>query len=122
MTDTFNNFVVYGEIDDFNSDGSLKEPNGVPTIIFLGASWCGHCKTLKPAYGESAEKLKGKVRFMTLQDSDEEKSNMDACKMISKIINLKGFPTLLKLNKEGKIVEEYNGKRTQEAICEWSEK
>ena len=116
----FDKFVVYGETTDFNENGSLKNANGYPTIIMLGAPWCGHCKNLKPIFGECGERLAGRVRCMTLQESGEAPSNTQACGMISKLINLRGYPTLLKLDANGNIVGEFQGQRTAEAICQWA--
>ena len=118
--DKFDKYVAYGEVSDFNENGSFKTPNNYPTIVMLGAPWCGHCKHLKPIFADCAERLAGKVRCITLQESGEQPTNTEACKIVGKVINLRGYPTLLKLNTEGNIVGDYDGQRTVDAICQWA--
>jgi protein disulfide-isomerase len=81
--------------------------------VFLGvfASWCGHCKAMKPAYESIARRIRDSGLNDTLliaqMDGTENESHMDD-------VDWKGFPTLLFFNKGVKV--EYSGGRDEESI------
>jgi thioredoxin-like negative regulator of GroEL len=118
--ETFDKYVMYGEVADFTENGNLKNSNGYPTIVMIAAPWCGHCKTLKPIFGDCASRLKDKVRWVTLQESGEQPSNSQACEMLGKIIKLRGFPTMVKFDVNGNRLGEYEGQRSVDAIAQWA--
>jgi protein disulfide isomerase len=80
--------------------------------VFLGvfAPWCGHCQTLKPAFEEAATRVRGDAVFASLDGSD--KANAE----IVQRLGVKGFPAL-KIFTDGKLVEDYQGERTAEALA-----
>ena len=49
--------VAYLEVDDINSDGSLKPHvgNGKPVVLMGGAGYCGYCTKAKPALQRLAQ-------------------------------------------------------------------
>ena len=53
------------DIDQDNAAQFDKEIDKRPTIVFVLADWCEHCKTLKPAVAQLRDKLK--IQF---KDSD----------------------------------------------------
>lgn len=90
--------------------------NAVFQIVEFYAPWCGHCKSLKPAYEKAATQLEGLAKVAAI-DCDEE-SNKQLCGSMG----VQGFPTL-KIVRPGKkagrpVVEDYQGARTASGIAE----
>ncbi len=87
------------------------------TFFFLFkcyAPWCGHCKSMAPAYEALAAKIQGLVGVASV-NCDEEK---ELCGMLQ----IKGFPTLKLFgatpNKKGtKDADDYQGARTTAAMA-----
>lgn len=76
------------------------------------APWCGHCKSMAPAYSKLAERMK----------SDEDGipiAKVDATveKELAGKFQIQGFPSL-KMFLNGEPID-YNGERTEEAIHAW---
>ena len=90
--------------------------NNTFQIVEFYAPWCGHCKTLQPAYETAAKKLAGLAKVAAV-NCDE-----DVNKQFCGQMGVKGFPTL-KIIKPGKlssrpVVEDYNGAREAAAIVD----
>ncbi|PRT54101.1 Protein disulfide-isomerase erp38 [Wickerhamiella sorbophila] len=63
--------------------------NGVPTILDIYASWCGHCKTFSPVFDEVAalyEHAKDKIQFVKIDGDIHRKA--------AKKHDVKFFPTI----------------------------
>jgi thioredoxin 1 len=88
-------------------DGGGREP--VKVILFF-APWCSHCKHFMSGPDSVWEKLKQKhghkVKF--------EEVNCDEKPDMATQFGIKGFPTILKLNKDK--VEEFGGDRSLEVL------
>jgi len=86
----FNDNVVMLKKGDFDGDANLK--NGGNVVVLYFANWCGHCKSLKPAYQEFADNAKGFT--VAAVDGDDNDGLTD-------LINSKdeyavhGFPTIV---------------------------
>ncbi|KAH8732767.1 disulfide isomerase-like protein [Phaeosphaeriaceae sp. PMI808] len=84
------------------------------SIVEFYAPWCGHCKSLKPAYETAAKSLAGIAKVAAV-NCDEE-FNKPFCGQMG----VQGFPTL-KIVRPGKkpgkpIVDDYQGERTAKGI------
>ncbi|KAI9866624.1 MAG: hypothetical protein M1813_001176 [Trichoglossum hirsutum] len=80
------------------------------------APWCGHCKSLQPAYEKAAQKLAGFAKVAAVNCDDE--SNKGFCSSMG----VQGFPTL-KIVRPGKklgrpTIEDYQGERSTKAIAD----
>ncbi|KAH3868542.1 protein disulfide-isomerase A5-like [Dreissena polymorpha] len=86
----------------------IKEHNSV--LVMFYAPWCGHCKAMKPAYGEAATQLKeeGVAGVLAAVDATIDSS-------ISSRYEVRGYPTL-KYFKNGKLAYDYGFARTKEAL------
>ena len=85
---------------------------GVSFVKFF-APWCGHCKRLAPTWEELAQKFKNteNVKIGKVDCTEGSDKNRELCDGNG----VTGFPTL-NLYKDGKLVEEYKGKRTLEDL------
>ncbi len=84
------------------------EENNKKRIVFLLASWCGHCKTLKKS--GVIDELKNDNEVEVEVNEDNDKAN--------KKYNVNGFPSILKVNSNGDQVT-FKGSRTAEKIKEF---
>nr|ADD38808.1 Probable protein disulfide-isomerase ER-60 [Lepeophtheirus salmonis] len=79
-------------------------------LVKFYAEWCGHCKSLAPAYEQAASEL--------LQNSPPislVKVNCPENEELCKEFDVSGYPTL-KIFKKGKIISDYKGGRTKNDI------
>lgn len=92
MTDT----LAYLEDSDFDQSGGLINPDipkEIPTVVFIQASWCPHCRNAKPAFQEFANRMKGKVFAATIQSDGERESEKALGKRVKQIKpGFRGFP------------------------------
>lgn len=94
-------------LTDSNFASSIEK--GIWLVKFY-APWCGHCKRLAPTWEELATKAKGSFNVAKLDCTTEKET---ASKQ-----GIQGYPTV-KLFKDGKLIEEYNGPRTVEAFTDF---
>lgn len=75
------------EVDEATAVRALADPSK-PAIVFLYASWCGHCQKMKPVFLDAFQSGKFKnVKMMTL--------NGEKAPQLTKANNISGFPTFL---------------------------
>lgn len=77
-----------------------------PTLLFLYAPWCGHCKRMKPELAAAAEEAGGKYVFAGMDVDTPEAFQ------VREEFNITGFPTVIYF-KNGKRMFDYSGK------CVW---
>jgi thioredoxin domain-containing protein 5 len=105
--------VGYLEDIDF-SDKELKIKDNV--IVFIHASWCGHCKTAHPEYQKLANEMVGdkNIKVAAIQSDGARESERNLGKKLNAIIDgFQGFPTIV-FYKNGNVVDKMNGPRTLE--------
>ncbi|KFZ25007.1 hypothetical protein V502_00533 [Pseudogymnoascus sp. VKM F-4520 (FW-2644)] len=103
------------QVDAKNYDRLIAKSNYTSIVEFY-APWCGHCKSLQPAYENAAKKLAGLAKVAAV-NCDE-----DINKQFCGSMGVQGFPTL-KIVKPGKkfgkpVVEDYQGAREAKPIIE----
>jgi len=81
-------------------------------LVEFYAPWCGHCKSLAPAYSAAATRLKEKGVFLGKVDATVEEA-------LAKEYDVRGYPTL-KFFKKGKAYD-YEGPRDEEGIVNYME-
>lgn len=97
------------QLDASNFDQVVMDESKDVLVAFT-ASWCGHCKAMKPTY----EKVS--VNFLPESDCVIANFEADADKNIpiSQKFGIQSFPTLKFFSKDNKEPEDYNGGRTEE--------
>lgn len=78
-------------------------------LVKFYAPWCGHCKTMQPAYEQLATELLGQVNVAQV--------DVTANKELGRRFNITGFPTL-KFIRLG-MTYNYRGPRTVESMREF---
>lgn len=91
---------------DFNLNSKTLKKNNLKdlNILFVYANWCGHCIRFKKIYIETASAVGSVINFYKV-DSDKSSN-------LLKALNVKGFPTLFIIDKNGKVIKEFNGDRS----------
>lgn len=104
------------------SSDFISSPNGVyintditkknPGMLFIYASWCGHCHRFAPTFNELQKQLGSDFPLVSLEDVELKSGDL------SKHLNVSGFPTIKFFDQTGKIISDYNKNRDKEAILE----
>lgn len=109
--------VGYLEDFDIDNDGNIVNKyilsQGKKTLVFVHASWCGHCVEAKKAYQDFANsKDANKVIVAAIQADGDRQSEKDLSERIPQLkSNFKGFPDYLLYNEQGvRIKKEIKGR------------
>jgi len=105
-----------------NFVSEVFESTGIWMVEFY-APWCGHCKSLAPAWEAAATNLKGIVNIAAV--------NCDEHRELAGMFDIKGFPTILFFGSEQtpnphrpglpwKNPQPYQGQRTASAIASYA--
>jgi thiol-disulfide isomerase/thioredoxin len=113
--------VIYLEDEDF-SNKELKLKGLV--IIFIFASWCGHCKNAHPEYQKFANEMKNNknITIACIQsDGKREGEQLISKKLPTLIEGFRGFPTIVAF-KDGKYVGTLSGSRNEKGFLDFAKK
>lgn len=95
---------------------AIKQAKASGKLIFIDVhtSWCGPCKEMdQTTFSDSQVGGEFNRRFINLKiDAEESKDGP----MISKSYTVTGYPTLLFINSEGKLVKKLVGKQSKEKL------
>lgn len=91
---------------DFESEVLKSE---VPVLVDFWAPWCMPCRMMAPILDELAEALDAKVKIAKVDTENPENQELAVQYQIQSIPNMKLF-------KGGKIVDEFIGMRSKEAL------
>lgn len=80
-------------------------------LIAFTATWCGHCKRLKPTFRSLAKTLEGKVTVVDIEAPDE--------KALASLFNIEGFPKIFLITDWE--VREYEGSRSHDDLTRFCE-
>jgi thiol-disulfide isomerase/thioredoxin len=78
---------------------------GPLTMIVIMADWCGHCQTLKPKYNNIMANSRHTIQNVAVDETMADQFNRALTKSIvgSEPLTVKGFPSLLLLDKNGQV-------------------
>jgi len=96
-------------LDASNFDSKVTNSDELWIVEFY-APWCGHCKSLTPAWKQAAEELDGVVNIGAV-DADQHKS-------LGSKFGVKGFPTIKVFGANKKSPKDYRGGRDATSIVE----
>ena len=99
-----------------NGDVYIRNNSGNPGMLLIYANWCGHCVRFKPSFIELSQMLNkngNDFPFMAIEDSELKKD-------VEKVeaLNFRGYPTIKFFDQNGRIIGDYNGNRTNDAILQ----
>ena len=101
-------------MNESNFDKEVIRASGEKMVIVdFWASWCMPCRMLAPAIEKIAEELKDKVIVAKL--------NVDENKALAAKYDIMSIPNV-KLFKDGKVIDEFVGVKSEKEIKEWLEK
>lgn len=105
--------VVIDVVDKTSADQYNKEMKTQPSMVLHSAKWCGHCKTLKPKWGEFINHMKDKNKKGLIAHVDSE-SREHLAPEVHK--DIEGFPTIVALKPGGALDKKYNRPREPEHL------
>lgn len=91
------------------SEAVVENKSGLPKVIDFYATWCQPCKKLAPVLEELEKSYKGKIEFERL-DAEQPQN-----KAIVEKYEVAAYPTLVFVDKSGKLVDRKEGYADKEA-------
>ena len=105
---------------DISTRGMQRYMNKRDLVVMFHAPWCGHCKQMKPAFTEAAEKLQTTHPHVSLVRYDADKHREDLAglpqdygKNLAQIVQ--GYPPIVFFRARGK-ASIYTGARDAESL------
>jgi hypothetical protein len=109
MGDVFKN-VIHLTPSDVNLDnGQILGMEKYSGLLVVYAPWCGHCKSLKPVWGELARENRN--HFLAIDSTDTESGG----DQLAAKLGVRGYPTIL-VYINGKITEQYQEMRDKDSL------
>ena len=106
------NFNLWKKKDDKKEDSKEGNSNG-KTMVLCHWKDCGHCKRMMPEW-DKLEANHGTTLTVKKVEKDEDPALM-------KKHSVKGFPTILLLDRNGNKIKQYEGDRTFDAMKSFAE-
>lgn len=85
----------------------------VQGMLLIFATWCGHCHTFLPTFNNISDTMGDGYCCASIES--EELKGQDS---LNKALDFQGFPTICFFNKNGVIVNKYNGARDKKDILD----
>jgi thiol-disulfide isomerase/thioredoxin len=103
---------------DLKNDDEVKElfePTAYAKILLVHVSWCGHCRTLMPAFMQAATES-----FNKLSNVKWYRIDGNSAPQFAKRKDLKGFPTIYGINEKNGNISMYTGRRDLPSLLQFS--
>ncbi|MEI8389295.1 MAG: thioredoxin family protein [bacterium] len=94
------------------SSAALAEATNQPKVLHFSQTMCSECRKLAGYYGSIEQEYKGKVLFVDIDVAD----GTPATQSLMQKYNVRVVPTLVFINKNGKIVKVTEGAIPKEEI------
>lgn len=107
--------IAHLENHDFDQRGRLVNsdiPDDIPVVIMVQASWCGHCKSAKPAFQEFADiHAPHHVFAATIQADGERESEQVLSNRLTELKpSFQGFPDYLLYKNGVRVAKNVSGR------------
>jgi len=102
-------FILKSDEVYINTNITKKNPG----MLFVYANWCGHCQRFKSTFNELQQQLGSDFPLVSLEDIELNKNTI-----LSKSLQVQGFPTIKFFDQNGKIIGNYNKNRDKQTILE----
>jgi len=100
-------------VENFGSGAETAFAGAVGAeMVLCHMTGCGHCKTMMPEWDKFAQQ--GKIKTRKIEVSEDEN--------FMRQHDVSSFPTILLLDKNGKKLDEYQGKRDASSFAEYAAK
>ena len=86
-------------------------------IVMFWAPWCGHCRATKPKFIEAAKKIHESGNAVVIMVNGDQQEN----RSLMKEFGIRGFPTILKLQKESDKPDTYSGNRSVDSFVSFAQ-
>ena len=121
------------DLPSLDGEGRVRSDDlrGTPLVVNFWASWCGPCRREMPALAAAAERFDGQVRFVGVNHQDNREdavefaaaaglsypSGSDPAGDVARRVGLRGMPTTLFVDSEGRILERRTGEMTEATLA-----
>lgn len=105
-------------ITDLKNDDEVRElfePTAYAKVLLVHVPWCGHCRTLMPAYVQASVESSNKLANVKWFRIDG-----NAAPEFSKRKDLKGYPTIYGINEKTGKISMYSGQRDVASLIKFS--
>ena len=99
---------------DFKVQGQnvyVTKNNGNPGMLLIWGDFCGHCHRFIPTFNEIADSIGSDFSCMSIESEEITQE-------LTTALNFQGFPTIKFVDQKGRIIGEYSGERTKDAILQ----
>jgi thioredoxin len=106
-----------GKVGNIGQDDVEKELKGradTPLLLDVYATWCGPCKIMAPQLDEAASEWGSKIRVAKM-DTDQNQE-------LSSRLRIKGLPTVIIFDKNGKEIERVEGAMMKDQLGQFVNK
>lgn len=126
------------DLPALDGEGRVKSDDlrGMPLVVNFWASWCGPCRREMPALVAAADRFDGQVRFVGVNHQDNREdavdfaadaglsypSGSDPDGEVGRRVGLRGMPTTLFVDEEGRILERRTGEMTEATLAKTIER
>ena len=108
-------FGISGLSNDSTKGKTVNINGSNHTILFFHADWCGHCQSFKPEWSKFEQWCDtNNVKYKSLEGDKHPE--------LSQKYKIEGYPTVVKVDSSGELIEEYSGPRSCNALESFASK
>lgn len=112
--------IMTGWVDGMPAGQQLAQEADKPMVVMFTAGWCGPCQSLKKnvlTKAEVHEQLQADFVPVQIDLTDQSANNPNMA--VASEYGVRGYPTILAMTPDGKVIEAYGGNRTVTSFNAW---